>query len=280
MVEQNSKALHFNISIVSDVDKICEPILDIFKIVLFEHVNINPNGSLFRIANNAKWTGKYFTDSLYNDKSVYNITQAPKEGRRRIILAGIPSTFLEKSLYENNLWNCLLVYEKNEGVSANLWFFGAFRENIEVLNYYSNYPGIFDNFINYFKEKGEYLLNEKKYESNLIRTDNNLLKPLYEKNIGYSDFLIKNLRSNEIPFLLNDKEIFFTQREIQTLALCMRGRTAKETGKLLKISESTVEVYLSSIRRKTGLNKNKIVENFSLYKNLLDLSLPTDISLQ
>jgi DNA-binding CsgD family transcriptional regulator len=51
---------------------------------------------------------------------------------------------------------------------------------------------------------------------------------------------------------LCSNEIVFTPREEQCLMQLIRGKSAKEVGKVLKISHRTVESYLESIKQKLG----------------------------
>jgi DNA-binding CsgD family transcriptional regulator len=63
--------------------------------------------------------------------------------------------------------------------------------------------------------------------------------------------------------------IILTKREKECIRLTMLGNTAKETGKILKISNRTVEYYLENARNKLGCTKRSELLNAVVEGGLL-----------
>lgn len=63
----NLSALKFNESIAEKIDLICAPLFQHFGVTHFGHIKIFNNGTMFRVANNQKWTQNYFEKGYYND---------------------------------------------------------------------------------------------------------------------------------------------------------------------------------------------------------------------
>jgi len=93
---------------------------------------------------------------------------------------------------------------------------------------------------------------------------------LNDRQRVYVDSLEANLQTIVSPFLhrLSSRFLNLTPAEIQVAGLVKEGKTSKEIGSLMNISERGVEFHRNNIRRKLGLtNANK-----NLRSHLLSLS--------
>ncbi len=74
------------------------------------------------------------------------------------------------------------------------------------------------------------------------------------------DIIETNLNNITSPFLqrMSLKFINFTHTEVQVANLIKNGKTTKEISDILKVSTGTIDTHRNSIRRKLGLNKEKI----------------------
>ena len=59
------------------------------------------------------------------------------------------------------------------------------------------------------------------------------------------------------PVKMASREIHLTRREAECLLLVMRGKSMKDTGKQLSLSERTVEYYLNNVKIKFSQPKLK-----------------------
>ena len=66
---------------------------------------------------------------------------------------------------------------------------------------------------------------------------------------------------------LNAKNIHLTQRELQVLSYLFRGKSARETGEVLHLSQRTIEYYLNSLKYKLNCKKkSELIEQ--IYKHM------------
>lgn len=98
-------------------------------------------------------------------------------------------------------------------------------------------------------------IRESEYIINLCK-DNKVniasVKPDYFIERDINNYSVKVAQLNELfkSKGMFDEDVWFTDREWECLQLYFQGKSAKETGELLKISRRTVESYFTSIKRK------------------------------
>jgi len=235
-----------------------DPLLKSFGITHFGLIKVNTNHLMLRIANHEKWNHIYMEQEFYNDLDMYDMATVPINGRRKRILTGEPSSEHQRILYEQNLWHFLLIYERTE-TEGSFFFFGTTRDNSEVLNYYINYPNVFDHFIFHFKEKLSPFLTLRKDKCIQLKIDplagvkhdkNGLLESFYDKTKVSKFYLGETFNNTSL-----------SKREAECLSQLVHGKTAKEIAKALKLSPRTVEYFLENIKTKTGIpNKSDLIQ--------------------
>ncbi|HEY58109.1 MAG TPA: response regulator transcription factor [Anaerolineae bacterium] len=84
-----------------------------------------------------------------------------------------------------------------------------------------------------------------------------------------ADYIVSHLRQMEHR---EDTSPFdpLSQRELQVMALVARGKSNREIGRLLHLSEGTVRNYVSSVMEKLGLRNRIEVATFALEHRLFD----------
>ena len=90
---------------------------------------------------------------------------------------------------------------------------------------------------------------------------------LNDRQRVYVDSLEANLQTIVSPFLhrLSNRFLNLTPAEIQVAGLVKEGKTSKEIGSLMNVSERGVEFHRNNIRRKLGLtNANKNLRSYLL----------------
>jgi DNA-binding CsgD family transcriptional regulator len=129
----------------------------------------------------------------------------------------------------------------------------------------------------YFFKKSPWL-NEKNEVMGTILYGENISTLSFTENLSLSYYL-QNAEQNKLCNIdlpnLAPKPIL-TKRQLEVLFYTLQGKTLKMTGKALKISPRTVEVYLQQLKcaLKATDKINLIEKAFSLgYWNLLELSL-------
>ncbi|MBY0462551.1 MAG: LuxR C-terminal-related transcriptional regulator [Alphaproteobacteria bacterium] len=250
-------AYQFNQTVTPLIESVGLPLLKNFGITHFGHIKVNNDGLMLRLANYEPWNKIYFQEEFYNDDKLYNMSWLPLHSKRRQILIGQPNTLHQQILFENGLWNFLLIYERTEN-EGTFTFFGTTPENAGIIDYYLNNSEAFDHFALYFKEKTFPYLEMKK--DRCIQLKNSPFE--FPKN---EDNVLENFyKQTEISkFHLGESfgNLILSKREAQCLYYLLRGQSAKEIAKTLHLSPRTVESFLDIIKRKTGVHcKAKLVE--------------------
>lgn len=261
LTDINLAALQFNKASAANIDLICEPLFSAFGIVHFAYIRVLPGKKMFRIANNAAWSEKFFEHQFYNDLHLYgiNLQKVPVNGTARFILAGKPeSKHCNLLCNEFNMWNFLLIYEKFEDYS-NFWCFGADRDNSEILNLYLNNVNLFKKFVVYFKEK--YLDNltyvDKKF---FITTEIDMFQYEYVIEENLKKFF-NDTQVRKYYFKSDNKEYSLSRRETECLSYLSKGMGIKEIASIMNVSPRTIESYVIHIKDKTNCyNKNDVLK--------------------
>ena len=248
----------FTKAIASKIEAVGDPLLKTFGITHFGFIKMNNSQLMLRLTNqNDKWNQIYLQEKFYNDLEMYDMSSSPVGGMKRQIFTSIPKTSHEKSLYEQDLWNFLVIKERAEE-EGNFFFFGTNRDNKEILNYYINYPNIFNHFIFYFKQQMFPFLKMK--EDRCIKLSINPLERVNPKD----NFILDFYHQTEISkFYLGKKfqGVSFSKREAECLFHLIHGKTAKGIARILKISPRTVEGFVNNIKLKIGVtNKSGLVQ--------------------
>lgn len=264
MTSQNLSAFYFNRDTEEEVREICRPLFEQFNISHFGYAHIKHDGEMLRLATDTSWTEIYFDNFLYNDPGMYADVNSESIGRKKIILSGLPKTAHEKFLYEHNLWNCLAIHE-NVQQGKNFWFFCSTPNNAFVLNYYLNYPEIFDHFTNYFLNKAQHLMdttNKKKLiKTNMVIPQQSLIA---SQSLDKTRFNEKKRKS----FML--RNVSLSYRELECLSYLFRGRSMKDIAKSINISARTVETHINNLKVKTSLsNKQSLIDFFLPSRSLI-----------
>lgn len=149
----------------------------------------------------------------------------------------------------------------NKTATGSEWyFFATCGKNNNIMSTYITQIKSFYNYIKYFNYEAVSLLQQNlDFRINLA----DLKKQAFSSNINTVE--LAPLIFDDIDDIhLNNYQI--TAREKDCLIYLIRGKTIKETAKLLGISPRTVEEYLIRLRQKTGCKyKRELIE---LFQNL------------
>ena len=84
--------------------------------------------------------------------------------------------------------------------------------------------------------------------------------------VAHTNHLLKNYRLDHY-----DKNLKLTQRETECLFLLIRGKSAKEIARFLKISPRTVEVYIENIKLKMKISSRSQIVDKALELGMLEI---------
>lgn len=249
----NRSALGYIKSVSAIIDELCQPLLN-QQINTFIYSKSFDDGRYMYLSNNEAWAQHFIqldhakmqtTKYPVNETSSYNY----------IIWPNTPSDPILKMLYEFNIWNGLTVLKRGSDY-VETWAFASSTENNLLASFFSENIDIIHGFIAFFNRKAE----------SIIATNDNaklsVNKGFISKNFSFHSQgsaqqllrFIKKTNINKFPIITPQGEFFLSRRELQCLHQLSLGRTAKETGQLLDLSNRSIELYLRNIKRKTYIN--------------------------
>lgn len=153
------------------------------------------------------------------------------------------NTLLRASVEKFGFSHTLAIIEKSTN-DVEFVFFSAHSDKQNILNIYLNNLTFLKQFTAYFKRECKMELAEMKE----VTVDMNIFKgEAFQATDNVLDVPARN-------FLF---DIPLTGREKECLLHTVKGLTAKQIAKLLKISPRTVEAHLENIRKKYGLKQKR-----------------------
>jgi DNA-binding CsgD family transcriptional regulator len=242
------KISHLSRKHLKTIKKITEPLLNQFGITYFARQSVSKDGYWEILGNIPDWLDHSASKKFYSvDPSLLH----PNHYQTGLIVNSshtVPDFLKDMSgdalsLYD--IEHTLCIFEKT--VTGGEWyFFATSAKNNKIMGTYITQINLIYKYIKYFNVEAQKLL-----QTNLdFRIDVSKLKgEPFDSNAKKIDLT---------PFTFTDEEMFNLQgknisfRERDCLYHLFRGKTIKETAKLLKLSPRTVEEYLNRIKQKTG----------------------------
>jgi DNA-binding CsgD family transcriptional regulator len=261
----NYAAFDYNRAILTDLVDICEPILK-GKITGFAYLRFLENGRYLNLCTDLKWTEhclKYVHDHDHILGREGN--KAMEDNFHCFLWPTISSDHLLNAVHDFDFWHGISIF-KRIGHSLEIWAFATSRENHLMSNFYLNNIETIKDFIKLFNQKAK----------NIIDTNNcdklGILKNAIDYSTDFNDHYISKqinqflsaIDIKKYPLITQNKEIFLSVRENQCLNHLAFGKTAKEIGKELNISNRAIELYLKNIKNKLGCNSK--FDMISIYK--------------
>ena len=164
---------------------------------------------------------------------------------------------------KHNIWNGMTAYKRNKN-SVEAWSFGATPSDIGAYNYYINNLPYLEDFIIYFNQAAENIIDLSEASKLAYFTKKVAIDP-FEKYLNPPA-----LFSRERLVLLKDLQSL-TKRELECLSLLGKAKTAKEVGNILGITYRVIEKYRDNIRSKLKLPyKKDLINYYQTHKFLID----------
>ncbi len=162
--------------------------------------------------------------------------------------------------------------EKSKNAVEFYGFWGRSDQKNSFMQVYLNYSSLLKAFSNYFKEKCRKILqsNTVPYLSLSDLIGNDFITSAIHKSKNDFDTVCKYLK--EIGLGDEIKKVsLLSPRERECVKLLLKGKSAKESGRILGLSFRTVEHYIENIKNKFNCQyKNEI---FSVAEKLNELGL-------
>lgn len=272
---------HISMSSGNDIQEICQPLFDFCEINYFELFRIYKDESRLVLGTRPDWiryayqkpptsiTGFQSTD--FNSSSLQRIctwSDLPSLVQNKELATMFSNIILKDARNEFNITDCITIVEFHNDYQ-DYFNFGTTRNN-NIMKFYFNNLDILERFIIYFKEKAALLIIEAEKSKFL------LTPPPCQNTNMHSYNNLNNIRGNKFDFIEktqvkklnfsgNLSGIYLTTKELDCLALHLKGETAKSAARKLNISPRTFEKHLEAIKSKLNI-KSKI-----LLLNLIEL---------
>jgi len=151
-------------------------------------------------------------------------------------------------------------------------FWGPSDRTTSFTQIYLNYSSLLKAFIHYFKEKCRAILQSDTvpYLSLCDLIGNSFITSAIQKNKNDLDKIYKYLKEIGCTDELK-KAGLLSPRERECVKLLLKGKSAKESGRILDLSFRTVEHYIENIKHKFQCRYKD--EIFSIGESLNELGL-------
>lgn len=250
--------------------------LRIHGISYFSFARIYHTGKIIFLCNHQDWLTIKTDQKLYDFKGFI-----PDDVENEIINnynyhiytgLGYQENRVLKLLYETNRWNSIDLYNRNREYLDIIHFAGT-KDNIGIINFYLNNLGLLQCYFNHFKTQFEEIIQlalKNKFYVEISKTnveDKFILNPsLFQFNNvdNFQEIQTIELLSKfpKMTFKTNTQNVDITKRENVCMFLLSTGKSYKEIGQILHISDRTVEQHLNNIKSKTGFNYKAEIINF------------------
>lgn len=261
--QKNLSFLLFSETIEEYITSICNP-LKYLNINYFGYLRFYKDGTYLKLSNNLLWTKFYIINNLADKSSAFaeTIVDFPLSKLKIQLWPNSKGNDCLSSLYEHDIWNGINCSIKHEDF-IEIYYFATKRENIQILDLYINNLELLIKFNTYFYDKITKIVNFKDKKNlamqenqipffmeanSKVETPNSALQSVdvesFSQKIGPSYYYISDEYSH----------IRLTKRELECLHYLSHGRTAKEIGKITKLSFRTIEDYINNLKLKTGVN--------------------------
>lgn len=238
------KAYTYNLINAQRIQNVTAPLFNYFGFYLFTYRRVYDDGRIFHICSKSDWIQNCFNKELWISQQMQKRSQMLNlfETHHYTWIHDLTDP-LYAGLKEYNIWNGLSVYKRYKNYTELIGF-GSTKENCNVLDFYQSNPEVINQFIFFFKEQIQDILKD---------CENYLFPITTPETVKQKENKIQNFL-NEIKvrryFIDNNFTTYLTQREADSLKMIAKGKTIKETARVLSISPRTVEDYLENIKIK------------------------------
>lgn len=254
----NEKTLEQHVLVTENdnVRQICSP-LDRFRIKGFFYMRRFTDGTFVDLSSQLKWSmhfltnylrGKYPASMVHDHMFVEDDVSLWKLNNDNIIW--------QEGIRYFGCGNGITICLKREYYDE-IYCFYSDANNDMINRFYLNNIDLLKKFCEYFTKKAESIIvkgmKQKLHTPDLYLKKPSLKEPelLYDYSKIESFAEIVDIRDSNMVRLSNIK---FTRREIDCIKWYAEGKSAKEVGKILQLSNRTVEKHLDNAKKKVNCN--------------------------
>ncbi|KTD17254.1 Response regulator containing a CheY-like receiver domain and an HTH DNA-binding domain protein [Legionella jordanis] len=240
------------------INQTCKSLFKLLGINHFSYVEINCDGEFFWLGSNSQYLERCIHQQLVDEAPVSILKTYPKSGF--YLIDAYQEEYKAHSLPVFELLNdfeyghSFRILEVDNQRTVKLYSFEAPLQRPDINQIYLNNLDVFKRFNMYFENKLSFIREgiHKNYIANSRHSEflDLLNAPIQQNNRIVCEW------ENEFH---NENEVQITPREKEILMWYLKGKTAEETARLLKISRRTIERHFENLREKLGcFSKNQI----------------------
>ena len=247
---------HIALTSSDEISQITLPLKKYFGITYFNYVKLYKNGSRVILTDRADFIGYFYQNGLWQTNAVIKLEKLDHSSFHLWHeFNGQPSFIIGKEKF--SIDNGITIAETYDDYTE-LYYFGTLPQNNAITGLYLRNFDVLQRFILYFKEKA-YTIIQKADRDKIILPSS----PVILREVNAQDTLEKKIEwfFDATPvdkiYLDENRNIYLNKREAACLHLILKGYTAKGIGKLLTLSNRTVEDYVTSIKNKLNVSSKK-----------------------
>lgn len=252
---------HVALSASKDIREICNSLFQNLGFNYFNYSRLFSDFSHTSLTSSPEWADFFYTHD-YKNEFLYSETIVKLVGKFRFLMwSDFKSHPLIKNLNDTfHTDHGIILIEAGDNYT-DFYSFAAPSSCQNISSFYLNNLHLLQNFIYYFREKAASLIETaNKSRIYLPGIERPIVPQDEEKNFlknstGLSQTINteKFMKTTKVKrYYTRDFSLYLTGREMECLAFYTKGYTLKQIAKFLNISPRTVEVYMKSLRDKTG----------------------------
>jgi DNA-binding CsgD family transcriptional regulator len=263
----NIPAFEYSRSVYPDIAAFCRPFLTSCNLTTFVYGKLFYDKKYLLFSNNVSFLERFllFVSDI-EGSMLHNAIQNTPLGRPiHTLWSSAPEDRLIQMLRYLDLWNGLDIYYRSDNF-IEVWSFSTSQAySIEIDNFYLNNLKLLHRFCLCFREKFSHLLTRN--DETRLATFKEGLDISFQYSLDWiadvnTLFSFLSLAGLNLP--TKSGNVRLTKREVDCLFHMAQGKISKEIAQALNISTRTVEFYIASIKKKTGLyNKSRLIELFN-----------------
>ncbi|MCK4609395.1 MAG: helix-turn-helix transcriptional regulator [Gammaproteobacteria bacterium] len=249
---------HISYTAADDVAAICDPLFKTFGLNYFDYARVYPDSSLVALVSDRDWHYHFFEHE-------FPVTGVNVTSGIHLLENYMPEKVLTDAASCFSHHNGVTVFCKNE-TCLEFFDLSAVSSDRTIIDFYFNNIELLTQFLFYFKDKAAKLIAKAHKERFVIPNammQNNKTLP----SQSYTEFC-NLIKTNKIRMNFKSKEVILSRREYECVLQLARGKTMKETARILAISPRTAEDYLARAKNKTNcLFRSQLID--MLWDNLI-----------
>lgn len=222
---------HFSYWCADEIYKICTPLFKAFPIKYFAYLRKYSDGSVVVLNSCKNWMLNYV-------RKQYPIPISYQQFYTW--QATMPQSAVTDAATNFGFYNGI-VLQKDRQNYLEMIEFASSNQLFDPMDFCCN-KYLLNQFLLYFKDKTSKIM--QKAEDERLILPETLFNKIDPPKASYDEFSTL-IKPGKIRLLFNQREVVFTRREYDVLALLAAGKTMKQAAVILDISPKTIETYLN-----------------------------------